>query len=650
MRLNKYLWVLLATGAVILAGSLGWVRFHVSRLHQASPSATAPEKNSPPLAAVREIPARDWPKHAIWYQIFPERYRNGDPTNDPTAEYSRVPEQVRSTWRITPWTKEWYGMDDWEKSLAPDAYGTMHHRRYGGDFQGIIDKLDYLQELGITALYLNPIFESSSLHKYDARSYHHADPHFGPDPEGDKAMIDGETGDPSTWKWTAADKMFLDLVQKAHQRGIRVILDGVFNHCATSFFAFADLKKNQGNSPYTHWFHVHQFDDPKTPERNEFDYAGWWGVKSMPEFSEVTDEKGRKNLDPQVKAYLFAITKRWMDPNGDGNPSDGVDGWRLDVANEVGTGFWSDWNEYVKSINPLAYTVPEIWVEAQDFMREAKFDGVMNYYAFAMPIKGGMVHATLSTQEFLQLIEDRREKFTWEEALRHQNLFDSHDTDRLPSMIVNRNRPYFAKEDAFGYDGDLWAGCTEKPYLIRKPREDERRLQRMLTLFQVTYPGAPYLYYGTEAGMWGGDDPDDRMPMVWADLSYEPQTISPAGQPKRKDEINFDPALHSFYREVLALRKKHPELVGGPIRILGSSNRGRTFAWLREGSQPQMAVFNRNPEPQTHVISWKDISLKRKFTPTFVSSGALEDVQVSAREDELRITLPGWTGALLSAD
>ena len=650
MRWKAWVWILLGLAAGILAGALGWVRQATAPVpgSTSSPTSTSqPASTSRPLSAKN---SQDWPKHAIWYQIFPERFRNGDPTNDPTAEYSRVPEQVRSTWRITPWTMEWYAMDAWEKSLAPDAYGTMHHRRYGGDFQGIIDKLDYLKDLGITAIYFNPIFESTSLHKYDARSYHHADPHFGPDPEGDKAMIAEETGDPSTWKWTAADKMFLDLVRKAHDRGIRVILDGVFNHCATGFFAFTDLKQNQENSPYTHWFHVHQFDDPKTPDRNEFDYAGWWGVKAMPEFSEVTDEKGRKNLDPQVKAYLFAITKRWMDPNGDGDPSDGVDGWRLDVANEVGTGFWADWNAYVKSINPLAYTVPEIWVEAQDFMREAKFDGVMNYYAFAMPIKGGMIHATLSTREFLRLIEDRREKFTWEEALRHQNLFDSHDTDRFPSMIVNRNRPYFSKEDAFGYDGDLWAGCTEKPYLIRKPQDEERRLQRMLTLFQVAYPGAPYLYYGTEAGMWGGDDPDDRMPMVWADLSFEPQKISPAGQPERNDNPNFDGDLHAFYKEVLALRRKHPELVDGAMRILGGSDRTRTFAWVREGARPQLAVFNRNPEPQTHILSLKELGSGKKFTPTFISSGALTDVKVAAQGDELRVTLPGWTGVLLSAD
>ena len=650
MRFSKYLWALLVTATVVLAGALGWVRLNISRPHKALPSGTTQEKSGSTPSATREFPAKDWPKHAVWYQIFPERFRNGDPKNDPTAEYSRVPEQVRSQWRITPWTMEWYGMEPWEKALAQDAYGTMHHRRYGGDFQGIIEKLDYLKDLGVTAIYFNPVFESSSLHKYDARSYHHADPHFGPDPEGDKTMIAGETADPATWKWTAADKLFLELVRQAHARGIRVILDGVFNHCATDFFAFADLKKNQEKSPYTHWFHVKRFDDPKTPEQNEFDYDGWWGVKAMPEFSETTDERGRKNLDPEVKAYLFAITKRWMDPNGDGDPSDGVDGWRLDVANEVGTGFWADWNDYVKSINPLAYTVPEIWVEAQDFMREAKFDGVMNYYAFAMPIKGGMIHATLPTREFLRLIEGRREKFTWDEALRHQNLFDSHDTDRFPSMIVNRSRPYFAKEDAFGYDGDLWAGSTEKPYLVRKPREDERRLQRMLALFQVTYPGAPYLYYGTEAGMWGADDPDDRMPMVWPDLSFAAQKISPAGQPERNDDVNFDVALHSFYREVLSLRRKFPELVDGPMRMLGGSNRSQTFAWVREGTHPQLVVFNRSHEAQTHAVPLQDLAPGKKWSPRFASSGSPADIQVSAQAEELLVTLPGWTGVLISAD
>jgi len=649
---KKYLWAVLGLAAVILAVALAWVRHNSSEIKEPPPSAPVNRegprlpKSPPPTHAVS---AKDWPKHAVWYQIFPERFRNGDPKNDPTAEYSRVPEQVRAKWRITPWTKEWYSMDDWEKELAPDAYGTMHHRRYGGDFQGIMDKLDYLQDLGINAIYFNPVFESSSLHKYDARSYHHADPHFGPDPESDKSLITGETSDPVTWKWTAADKMLVELVRQAHARGIRVILDGVFNHCATDFFAFADLKKNQKQSPYTHWYHVKRFDDPATPQ-NEFDYDGWWGVKGMPEFSEVTDGQGRKNLDPEVKAYLFAITKRWMDPNGDGDPSDGIDGWRLDVANEVGTGFWADWNGYVKFINPNAYTVPEIWVEAQEFMRDGKFDGVMNYYAFAMPIKGGMIHATLSTREFLQLIEARREKFTWDECLRLQNLFDSHDTDRFPSMIVNRNRPYYSKEEAFGYDGDQWPGSTEKPYLIRKPTPEERRLQRMLALIQIAYPGAPYLYYGTEAGMWSGDDPDDRMPMVWPDMVYEPQKLSPAGQPERNDDVNFDAALHAYYRELLSLRRKHPSLVDGHLQMLGGSDGTQTFAWLREGDPPLIAVFNRSPETQNHRVPLRILPAAKRLTTFFVSSGSSQDIQLSTSGEYVQITLPGWTGALISAD
>ena len=180
----------------------------------------------------------------------------------------------------------------------------------------------------------------------------------------------------------------------------------------------------------------------------------------------------------------------------------------------------------------------------------------MNYYAFAMPVKGGLIDGTLPIKDFTRMIEERREKFSWEETLRVQNLFDSHDTDRMPSMIVNRDRPYYGKADAFAYDVDIWPGSHDKPYFIRKPDETERKLQRMIVLFQMTYPGAPYIYYGTEAGMWGADDPDDRMPMVWADLKFDLQTLSPGGQPTRQDDINFDSTLHDYYRDAIALRKK----------------------------------------------------------------------------------------------
>ena len=590
-----------------------------------------------------------WAQEAIWYQIFPERFRNGDPKNDPTADYARVPDQAKADWKIMPWTKEWYALEDWEKKLGSDVYATNGFRRYGGDFQGIIDQLDYLKELGVTALYLNPIFESPSLHKYDSRSFHHADPHFGPDPTGDIALTRGETADPSTWKWTAADKLFLELVRQAHLRGLHLILDGVFNHCATEFFAFADLREKQKDSTYASWFDVHQFDDPATKDKNEFNYAGWWGLKSMPEFVEVTDEKGKKNLHPQVKAYLFAITRRWMDPNGDGDPSDGVDGWRLDVANEVGTGFWAEWNDLVHSIRPQAYTTPEIWVEAPDFIREGKFDGVMNYYAFAMPVKGGLIDATIPIRDFVRLIEERRNKFNWDETLQLQNLFDSHDTDRMPSMIVNRDRPYYAKSEAFAYDAEIWPGSRDKPYLIRKPNEEERKLHRMIVLFQMTYPGAPYLYYGTEAGMWGADDPDDRMPMVWADLKFEPQTLSPGGQPARQDDLNFDSALHDYYRDAIALRKKFPDLVHGKMQMIGAENQSRMFAFARSGTGTFVSVFNRHSEPQTFTFQFgtTDGSAPDPLVPIFISSGKPADVRVEQKNGKSMITLPGLTGALL---
>jgi cyclomaltodextrinase len=606
---------------------------------------------SPLFAPAEETsPSRSsWAQEAIWYQIFPERFRNGDPKNDPTADYARVPDQAKADWKIMPWIKDWYALEDWEKKLGSDVYATNGFRRYGGDFQGIIDQLDYLNDLGVTALYLNPIFESPSLHKYDSRSFHHADPHFGPDPTGDIALTQGETADPSTWKWTAADKLFLELVRQAHIRGLHLILDGVFNHCATEFFAFADLREKQKDSAYASWFDVHQFDDPATKDKNEFNYAGWWGLKSMPEFVEVNDEKGKKNLHPQVKAYLFAITRRWMDPNGDGDSSDGVDGWRLDVANEVGTGFWAEWNDLVHSIRPQAYTTPEIWVEAPNFIREGKFDGVMNYYAFAMPVKGGLIDATIPIRDFVRLIEERRNKFNWDEALQLQNLFDSHDTDRMPSMIVNRDRPYYAKSEAFAYDAEIWPGSRDKPYLIRKPNEEERKLQRMIVLFQMTYPGAPYLYYGTEAGMWGADDPDDRMPMVWADLKFEPQTLSPGGQPARQDDLNFDSALHHYYRDAIALRKKFPDLVHGKMQMIGAENQSRMFAFARTGTNTLVAVFNRHSEPQTFTFQFgtTDGSAPDPLVPIFVSSSKSADVRSQQKDGKSMITLPGLTGALL---
>ncbi|MDZ7265084.1 MAG: alpha-amylase family glycosyl hydrolase, partial [candidate division KSB1 bacterium] len=326
-----------------------------------------------------------WAKQAIWYQIFPERFWNGDKNNDPTLLdlVGGWPHHQPSQWQIHPWTSDWYKLQPWEETYQKDFYWCAGLRRYGGDLQGILDRLDYLQELGINAIYLNPIFEAPSLHKYDATMYHHIDNNFGPDPETDRAIWASENpADPGTWRWTTADSLFLKLIESCHQRGIKVIIDGVFNHVGLTFWAFQDVMKNQQASAYKDWFTIKRWDDPNTPE-NEFDYEGWYGVKDLPELKE--DQNG---LVTGPREHIRAIVQRWLDPNGDGDPSEGIDGWRLDVAEKVNIAFWRDFRKWVKAINPEAYITGEIWWEdwpnnrmmnAKPWLQGDAFDGVMNY-------------------------------------------------------------------------------------------------------------------------------------------------------------------------------------------------------------------------------------------------------------------------------
>src|SRR5206468_3159687 len=173
-----------------------------------------------------------------------------------------APESVPKSATSSPWTGDWYARSDWEKERGPNFFENgVFDRRYGGDLQGVIDKLEYLSSLGINTIYLNPVFYARSLHKYDGSSFHHIDPYFGPDPAGDLKLMAQETSDPASWTWTAADKLFLELLRQAHERKIRVIIDGVFNHTGRDFFAFADLRARQAQSAYRDWYIVQSFDD-----------------------------------------------------------------------------------------------------------------------------------------------------------------------------------------------------------------------------------------------------------------------------------------------------------------------------------------------------------------------------------------------------
>jgi glycosidase len=532
--------------------------------------------------------APEWFEDAIWYQIFPERFRNGDRANDPTPASlaGTWPYEVPASWSVMPWTSDWYALQPWEKAGKLGMNKNMQLRRYGGDLQGIIDKLDYLKQLGVNALYLNPIFESPSLHKYGASMYHHVDRFFGPDPVGDLALFAREDpADPKTWQWTAADKLFLKLVAEAHRRGMHVIIDGVFNHTGIPFWALQRARKEGPTSRFAKWYTIQRWDDPTTP-KDEFSYKGWYGIQDLPEFAR--DEKG---LYPDVEEHLHAVVRRWMDPNGDGNPADGIDGWRLDVAAEIPMGFHEHFRSWVKQVNPHAYITGEIWWENFDQCRfrnakpwlDKAFDGVMNYRFGDAVFQYFNQPEPIAATEFSKLLESMVADYGYSRVLGLQNLFGSHDTARIGSAVVN---PKLRQDHGANAQKD-------GSYLVRKPNSGEIQRWRQMVAFQFLAPGAPYIYYGDEVGMWGADDPDCRKPMLWPDLKYDDEQAHPLGLNRPVDKVAPDLEQFRFYQELVALRKRHAALRRGDFKVLLTENATRIFAFRRNlGGTSVIAVFN----------------------------------------------------------
>jgi len=600
-------------------------------------SATA--KHDPVAISSATVPA--WAADAVFYQIFPERFCNGDKSNDPTRESLESPESVSKDWKISPWTGDWYARASWEKERGLNFFeNDVFDRRYGGDLQGVLDKLDYLAGLGVNTLYFNPVFYARSLHKYDGNSFHHIDPYFGPDPAGDLKVIAQETNDPATWQWTAADKLFLEVVRQAHGRGLRVIIDGVFNHTGRDFFAFVDLRKRQADSPYRDWYIVQSFDDPTTPQ-NEFRYKGWWGTDSLPEFA--NNEAG-SDLYAGPKQYVLDSTRRWMDPNGDGDPADGIDGWRLDVANEVPTGFWRDWHALARKINPDCYTVAEYWDDAHRFLDEGQFSATMNYHGFAFPVKGFLIDGSLAPSGAVLQLNERRNEYPREMQYAMQNLMDSHDTDRLASMIVNAGQRPYSQPGRFDYDSGVSPRYVPT-YDVRKPNDRERRVERLVALLQMTYVGPPMIYYGTEAGMWGADDPCDRMPMVWAELKYEAQALDPLSRKRQVDDVAFDERLFNFYRAAIAMRRECSALRQGEITFIAADDAARFLGFRRnDGKETIFVGLNRGDAP----FRWKiPMAAGETVEQIFIASGEVDRVAIEQGSGQATVTVPAIDGVVL---
>jgi cyclomaltodextrinase / maltogenic alpha-amylase / neopullulanase len=579
----------------------------------------------------------EWAKHAVWYQIFPERFANGDPSNDPdlASLHGSSPHHHTQPWQIHPWTSDWYALQPYERQHQGEPVTRrLVRRRYGGDLQGVLDRLNYLQDLGVTALYLNPCFQSPSLHKYDGATYHHIDPHFGPDPQGDLRLIAAETPhDPASWVWTAADRLMLDLIAEVHRRGMRLILDGVFNHMGVNSWAFQDVIRNRQNSPYKDWFKILDWHTPSA--HAPFTYQGWSGVSDLPELNQ--DENG---ITAGPKAYIFDITRRWMDPDGDGDPGDGLDGWRLDVAFCIRHPFWKDWRRHVKSINPDAYLVAEIVFEDpnEDYLQGDEFDAVMNYaWGFAYAGFFAQTQNPLSASHFVQTLHHLRELHPAGVAYGMQNLLDSHDTARIASQIVNRDLIYYPDWE----ESESITRLANNPsYDTRKPNAEERLIHKLMALFQMTDIGAPMIYYGDETGMWGANDPCCRKPMLWREFEYEPERVLPDGSPRpAPDEVAFDEELHDTYRHLIHLRNSLPALQVGDFITLLADDERRILAFSRQhGDQRAVVALNNSPAPQGVRLPLHGTWMDR-----------LEgDQPLHAGADGLDLLLPPYWGVILT--
>ena len=455
----------------------------------------------------------DWAQGIVWYQVFPERFRNANLANDPYAWDRTVlawdapfhevsSEEIEMLWdrrlvdplQFTADPARWAG--GW------GAVGqVIFQRRYGGDLQGVVAGLNHIASLGATGLYLCPVFDARSLHKYDASDHRHVDPTLGHPDRPEALDRSGEDPlDESTWGWEPADRFLVDvLLPAARARGMRVILDGVWNHVGRDHFAFRDVLEKGRESIYADWFKV-EFDEDGRVLR----YEAWDRTNgALPEFRQTRGG----DLAPGPKAHVFAVTRRWMDPDGDGDPSDGIDGWRLDVAAEVGRVFWRDWRAHVRSINPDAVLVGEIWDDAELWFNGVAFDAQMNY-----PVASAVA-------DWLAIGPDGSNGAGLVARLRvvlghhpaheaaQMTLIASHDTERGASLMHN------ATPRAFDTGATPWLSGSS--YDAGPASAAAKR--RLLTAFAllVSLPGSPMVYNGDEFALPGADDPDNRRPIPW---------------------------------------------------------------------------------------------------------------------------------------
>jgi cyclomaltodextrinase len=421
----------------------------------------------------------DWVRDAVFYQIFPDRFAISEGLPKPS--------------NLEPWDS------------VPTVYGFK-----GGDLLGIAGKLDYLHDLGVTAIYLNPIFQSTANHRYHTHDYLRVDPILG------------------------GSRAFRVLLDEAHRREMRIVLDGVFNHASRGFFQFNHILENGPASPYLDWFTTNSFPlRPYHAPQGEQGYEAWWNLPALPKLNVAT---------PAVREFLWDVATHWIEQ--------GADGWRLDVPGEIDDDeFWREFRRRVKSINPEAYLVGEVWGDARRWLQGDQFDAVMNYLftrsCLGFFVGDRLLHREIARTGYHQIEPLDAEGFA-EEIGRLLALYPRPVTEVQFNLLGSHDTPRFktlARDDDSAY--------------------------RLATLFQMTYPGAPSIYYGDEIGMVGPHDPGCRGAFPW-------------------DPHEWNSDLLDDVRRCVALRKAHPALRRGD------------FTWLFAGGS--VVAFGRRLDRETLIV------------------------------------------------
>lgn len=457
-----------------------------------------------------------WLQDAIFYQIFPDRFADGDSTNDPA------------------------NIDKW--GSAPTIWNYQ-----GGDLRGILQRFDYLLDLGINAIYLNPIFQAPSNHRYNTTDYYKIDPRVG-------TMLD-----------------FHALIDLAHRNNIRVVLDGVFNHGSRGFFAFNDVLENGEFSAYKDWFHIHRFPLDAYGPDDAINYDGWWMLKSLPKFN-------TNNLE--VRSYLMGVARYWVER--------GIDGWRLDVPNEINDdSFWAEFRQVVKSANRDACLIGEIWNADPRWANDTHFDGLMHY-----PVRDALLacfnHRGTVTQ-FAETVEGLLKIYPRENAYSMYVTLGSHDTERLCSMLGN----------------------------------DLAKI-KLAFQFLFAYPGAPAIYYGDEVGLEGGKDPDSRRAFPWNPACWKGD-------------------LHPWIQSLITVRKGRTSLRRGEYAHITVNEASGLYAFARIlGGEKTLIALNTSDKTVHAQIPiqtlWKEGQTLRNL---------IDGAPFSVSNGQINVSLVPWSGIYL---